>query len=472
MAYGKGRRKGISKTTVEEAIRAAKEGRPYEVRDSEVGGLSIRVRKTSASWALRFRIKGEKGQSTLTIARVDLLRDVARAREIALRGKALAAGGESPAAYFRACLASEDDTEAEAKVRRAAGSEWTWDEAVVQFLEAMREAEYRPNTIEDYGQALRNPAVRSRLSGRLLSTITDEDVRGVRNAIRKTGHRRQMAHCLGRIQQLLEWACDEEGSGIRRNPAASVGMGALTGGGRPSLEDAVEHAGSQESPKRFLDEREAGLFLWEAATLDRIFELALTLELFTAQRRATVVRAIKKSFVEDPNWGLVWVVHPGILKRGEKEGQRPHALPLPEKAAEAARLAISMSREDSPFLFPKFRPRRATDSRDGTMSLGVLNRKLRKIQEPGKPLHSQRPWSTHSFRYSFTTYCGRLGIGDEDRDLVMHHNEGAAKSMADMEYQQDPKLGNKQEALRRWHDFVMEMKAKHAPSDAPKAAAE
>jgi hypothetical protein len=100
--------------------------------------------------------------------------------------------------------------------------------------------------------------------------------------------------------------------------------------------------------------------------------LALQLALCTIQRRLTVVSALKGSFSSHEKYGMVWVIHPGILKVGRtRRGQirrHPHIIPLPQIVQEIVHKAFVMTRPDNPYLFPQLRLRRAGDTSDGHLS--------------------------------------------------------------------------------------------------------
>lgn len=88
----------ITSNTVSRALRAAADGKEFEIRDAQVARLSIRVRGRKATWTLRLKIGGQ--QTIRVIADLNQIRDPDRIRALTIRGKELGAQGEDPAATF------------------------------------------------------------------------------------------------------------------------------------------------------------------------------------------------------------------------------------------------------------------------------------------------------------------------------------------------------------------------------------
>src|SRR5690606_2167902 len=149
------------------------------------------------------------------------------------------------------------------------------------------------------------------LHGKIITLIEPDDLRAVRDAIAARGKARQARSTLQQIKQAFSWAVEQRGSGLKANPARDIKP--RPPGRTPTKEDALRELENGCNGRRYLTEEELGTILWELETLPRReFALALTLQLFTAQRRATIVTALKEAFKEDEQWGLVWTIHPGL----------------------------------------------------------------------------------------------------------------------------------------------------------------
>lgn len=445
----------ITLTTVNRALRAAREGQDFEIRDDQVARLSIRVRGRKATWTLRLRI-GEQ-QTIRVIADLNQIKDPERIRALAIRGKELGSNGEDPAPLFEAARleGSGELKTAEAERAKRAGEAWTWQELRDAYLEDVRKRR-SADTYRSYKSALNLPDLKP-LHAKVITLIDPDDLRAVRDAIAGRGKARQARSTVQQIKQAFAWALEQRGSGLKVNPARDIKPSPP--GRTPTKEDALRELDNGHNERRYLVEQELGAILWEFETLPRReFALALTLQLFTAQRRATIVKALKAAFVEDQEWGLVWTIHPGLIK-----GKRSHALPLPETAARAVRMAMTLSRRDSPWLFPQTRLRFATDSGDGHMADRTLNAQLELLQAKGRKLHSPRQFSTHIFRASFSTHMSRLGYPAEKRRLILDHSEGRSETVEDLHYNADPRMKDKAEILRAWESFILELTDRHAP---------
>ena len=445
----------ITSNTVSRALRAAADGKEFEIRDAQVARLSIRVRGRKATWTLRLKIGGQ--QTIRVIADLNQIRDPDRIRALAIRGKELGAQGEDPAQLFEAARleGSGELRAAEAERAKRAGETWIWEELRDAYLDDIRKRR-SPDTYRSYKSALNLPDLRP-LHSKPITLIEPDDLRAVRDTITARGKARQARSTLQQIKQAFGWAVEQRSSGLKVSPARDIKPSPP--GRTPTKEDALRELENGFNGRRYLTEEELGTILWELETLPRReFALALTLQLFTAQRRATVVSALKDAFKEDEHWGLVWTIHPGLMK-----SKRPHILPLPETAARAVRLAMELSRSDSPWLFPQTRLRQAGDAGDAHIADRTLNAQLALLQAKGRKLHSKQPFSTHVFRASFSTHLSRLGYPAEKRRLVLDHSEGRASTVEELHYNADLRMQDKAEILQVWAKFILELTDKYAP---------
>lgn len=459
MAKPKRQRANISPAIVKAALRAATDGdRQYEIGDVIVPGLCLRVRARSATWALRCRVMGS--QTTISIGPVIALKDPAYVREIAEKGKAKARLGEHPGLFFKAAVIATEASEAEAIERQKKGKEWTWDELLEHYLEVVKSHD-RPSTYRTYRSALHLFDTHI-LKGKLLTQITPDDIKDIRNSISARGKLRQLSSTMQQIKQSLDWAIEKSKySGLKVNPAIGVKTKtkAKVIGKEAALADMSTEALLRGTYARVLTDEELGMLLFEAEALPQpSHRLMLTLELFTAQRRLTVASAMKKHFVEDTTkkYGMLWVIHPGLLKAGSKgeRAKRPHVIPLPDYARMAVDQAMRQSRSDSPWLFPQLRLRRKGDAGGGHISEKSLNDAMRTLQAEGKPLHSDRPFSPHALRRSFGTWADTARFDRSHVKLVLDHAEGRAGDVTEDHYNANQKLPEKQAILTAWHEYV------------------
>jgi integrase len=262
------------------------------------------------------------------------------------------------------------------------------------------------------------------------------------------------------LKAMFGWLVEQPESGLKVDPTRDVATSVKD---RPAmLPDALSAAeayGSSEAEEE-LSEQELKLLDAELGTVTPpAARLALQLALRTAQRRLTVVSALKASFRPHDTYGLVWWVHPGILKVGRtRRGQirrHPHVIPLPPSAQDIVRTALALTRPDNPFLFPQLRLRRAGDTGDGHLSERLLNAAVSGLQKPGRPLHAAQQFSTHAFRGWFTTHTRRHGFSKRDAKLILDHSEGRHRDATDEHYDWEQSLPQKFTLLRAWENLVV-----------------
>jgi integrase len=185
---------------------------------------------------------------------------------------------------------------------------------------------------------------------------------------------------------------------------------------------------------------------------------------------------LKASFRPHPIYGMVWWIHPGVLKVGRtRKGQirrHPHVIPLPPGAQEIVRTALALSRPDNPFLFPQLRLRRSGDLGNGHLSERLLNAALAGLQKLGRPLHVSQQFNPHSFRAWFTTHMGRLGYSKSEIKTILDHSEGRQNDTTDKHYDLEQSLSQKYAILCAWEKLINASSSDIAPSDESESASD
>jgi len=458
----------ITQTTLARIARRIETGAEddYEVADTVVPGLIVRLRKRAAKWALRCKIAG--AQHYFTIGSIVALTDPDLVREAAERAKAILREGGDPASLLQSLLQTPTVAAAEARAAHRAGKVWDWDQARAKFLEACR-ADNRPDTVRTYKSASGLVDLAG-LKGKIITQIEPDDIRRIRDSIRARGKVAQSKLTMRTLKALFSWLIEQPDSGLKVDPARDVATSVKD---RPAmLEDAIAAAEAFGSAKaeeelsvediRLLD-KELGSVAQPSA------RFALQLALRTAQRRLTAVSALKASFRSNDHYGMVWWIHPGVLKVGRNRTgevrRHPHVIPLPPSAQQIVRTAMTMTRPDNPYLFPQLRLRKAGDTGDGHLSERLLNSALADLQKPGRPLHRVQHFSTHSFRGWFTTHAGRLGFSKADVKLILDHSEGRALDTTDKHYDREQSLPEKYRILCEWEKLINASFCDTAPPD-------
>lgn len=458
----------ITSITLSRIARTVERGEntDHEVADAVVPGLLVRVRKRRAHWALRCRVKGQ--QFYFTIGSIIALTDPDLVREAAVRAKALLREGGDPAPLFESLMHAPTVAAAEARAAHRAGKIWDWEQARSKFLEACR-ADNRPDTTRTYRSASGLPDLAG-LKNKIITEITSDDIRRIRDSIRARGKVAQSKLTIRTLKALFAWLVEQPDSGLKTNPAKDVSTSVKD---RPAmLADAIEAAeayGNAEAEEALSAENLQLLDKELGGAMPPSARFALQLAFRTVQRRLTVVSALKTSFRPHETYGMVWWIHPGILKVGRNRAgevrRHPHVIPLPPSAQQIVRIALTLTRPDNPYLFPQLRLRKAGDTGDGHLSERLLNEALAEFQKPGRLLHKTQHFSTHSFRGWFTTHVRRLGFSKADTKLILDHAEGRTRDTTDEHYDWEQSLPQKYTILCAWEKLVNASSLDIAPSD-------
>jgi integrase len=327
----------------------------------------------------------------------------------------------------------------------------------MKFLDACR-IDNRPDTVRTYRSASGLVDLAD-LKGKIITQITSDDIRRIRDSIRARGKIAQSKLTMRTLKAMFGWLVEEPDSGLKTDPARDVATSVKE---RPAmLVDAIAAAKTYAHIEAEEEISEEDLQVL-AAELETVTppsaRLALGLALHTAQRRLTVASALKASFRPHDEYGMVWWIHPGILKVGRNRAgevrRHPHVVPLPPSAQEIVRTALALTRPDNPYLFPQLRLRRAGDAGDGHLSERLLNSALAELQKPGRPLHAVQQFSVHDFRGWFTTHMGRKGHSKADAKLVLDHSEGRTRDVTDEHYNWEQGLPEKFRILNGWQNLI------------------
>jgi integrase len=319
-----------------------------------------------------------------------------------------------------------------------------WEEGVDTFLEWVKR-ERRAATYDDYRKTLR-AADCSRFKGRLLKSITDDDIRKVRDDIDKRAPS-QAQHTLRILKSCLAYLADTGGSGIKSNPAAVVRQ-RIRGGATEDEDD--------ESRARVPTIEEVGQLAWNIAQAKNpVAKMGAALVMMTAQRPRTVRSARIQDFEAFGDNEGIWTIPRPFMKSHKNKKGRPHVIPLPPVAWHIVQQAIALAPPGSKWLFPQQRPRRAGDKGEGHISHKPIGEAMRADGGEVTP---------HELRKAFGTHGEPLcGWTQRETKMVLDHDMGESGDVTAIHYSLHNGTHVTWSMLRRWEAWVLAQTAKQAP---------
>lgn len=318
---------------------------------------------------------------------------------------------------------------------------WTYAQAVDAYLVEVKRTR-RERTWSDRRDML-GIAEMKPLRERLVGSISRREIATIVAEIHRSGRERHAAHLCEAVRPMWTWLAGDAQqlrSGVLGNDMALLRAPEKTN------REGEEDGGYVPPPA------EVGriLKIAQAGVVDDVLADALLLMLFTSQRRRTVVNARLADFVEEADGSLTWAIAPLHRKTGRGK-KRTHDLPLSATPAAMARRRIAVAQADeeneSPWLFPGVRPRRAGDAVTHVHadSLTHLMDAL-----PGSQA------APHDIRRGLATHLeDELGMEQSEFKVVLDHSEGKkGDDVTEKHYSRARRLAKKQAILEPWATLI------------------
>jgi hypothetical protein len=440
----------ITASTIKAALRDQRQGKRYDVSDSRVSGLQLRVKPQSVRWSLRARLHGNQRRYDLgravegdeDIEGLSLL--TARAR--AMRIYEMVRKRQNPNTFLAALAAGVSiETQLKNEASRPKPS-WTWEKAKTEFLAEVKRSR-REDTHRDYrGKLL--PAELARFEGRQVNTVTRNEMAA---AIADVHARDAEAMAEGMVRVIKRfWSWLAEAVRQDETNVADGVMLKLVAPPRTRVEIGEEAFDPEDEKGDAPPEIAIGRALVMARQRYFPERICLGIELLigTCQRRRTVTGANRWRFRTYPeaNDECAWYVPPYFRKSGTKRGRRSHLVPCVAFAAHAAdrldRLADFEGSEG--WLFPA-----RSDAKDNRphAEASLFNDYLQAM--PGID------FSPHAVRYAFATYGERdLAFRPGEAKIILDHMEGVEPTdVTGSFYSSDPQIARKRAMMRAWTDW-------------------
>jgi integrase len=452
----------ITAKTLKKAFADQRAGGRYDVSDSRVAGLQLRVKPLSVRWTLRVRLHGDQRRYDLGPAAAGdenvggLSIDGARAR--GMRVIEMARHNQNPATYLSAIATG---VSMETRIRLDAARpkpSWTWEAAKTAFLAEVKRSR-REDTHRDYSGKLR-PAELACFDGRMVNTITRNEMAAAIAAVHLRGAEAMSEGMVRVIKRLWSWLAEAV-----RQDETSVADGVMIKLKAPPR-TRLEIGEAAFDPDNEVGDAPPEIEIGRALAIARLgclperIGLGIQLLIGTAQRRRAVTGAHRgrfRNYLEAAD-EAAWYVPPYFRKSGTKRGRRSHLVPCVGFAAVAAdRLDLMSDFAGSDgWLFPAGR---STRSGRPHAEAGLFNDYL--CAMPGVS------FSPHGVRYAFATYGERdLRFKPAEAGIILDHLEGVEPNdVTGQFYSSDPQIARKRQMMRAWTDWCDEWAAQAISDD-------
>ncbi|MBU1549960.1 MAG: tyrosine-type recombinase/integrase [Alphaproteobacteria bacterium] len=460
--------------------------------DDKTDGLILRVRKSSASFSLKFagktRVLGELSESERGNARPGEIQTIQAARELADKVRALMKDGLDPASFISGKGVGKSDEDAKMAVQRQAAVDagrWTWERLVAEYTEGylakpriVRQRLRQPSqrSVENARRALAAPEA-NELKGLLLSELTPGHLEYVRDecAMRvkggKTASRSFVANAKAALSFAKKKHRERSGLGGERRWWLEVEILDSTAveprTRMPSLEDLAKVLYRAEK-HRILPDRQQ-----KRRTSETVL-CALWWLVLTGQRASAGIALEKAHILPYPDGPAGWRVV--FWSETAMKSRRAHALPIPPRLVMLIERAVAFNGDtDSKFVFPATASRtqkgdlpiaRTAPKNLLTRMRGIDNSPQRKgvDRRVGVDLLEDVPhFSMHDGRRTFATALSNRAIRGDAISAVLDHAglETGQQMMRTAEvtnlaYAIGQRLDLKQLAMQAWTDMVFE----------------
>ena len=455
----------ITLKMVDDALADHRKRKSYEIIDSRVPGLTLRVKPSDCRWSVRSRLWNPTTKKTeqrrWDLGRVVDGRDespvgadaitLSTARRWAMQVRDMCREEKDPSRLVAYMKDGQDGVKVhEAQVTRAKEPpSITWDAAKNLFLDEVLRTR-RKDTHRDYKIKLGAAELTQRFDGRLVSQITDVEAATAYAEIFKRAEPMGDG-CLRVMKRFWNWMGDASRVSIT---GVAINLDKVQPLPRTLSEDGDPNR--QFDPKRDLRKKsppeiELGraLAIARSDALPDWASYGLQLLLASAQRRRQVIGASRFRFIDYPETPneVAWFI-PAFWRKTRKEGtERAHLVPIMGWGAEAVRKLDRLCdfEGSAGWLFPALK-----GDGEGHQEINGFNKILDSL--PGVN------WSPHGVRYAFTDYGERdLGFSraTSESKIILDHTEGVEpNNVTGRFYRSDPAIARKREMMQLWVDWL------------------
>jgi len=427
------------------ALKAAPEGDRYEIMDTQVPGLGVRVTDTGhRSFIFIARYPGHKNPARRTLGEyvpVNEARERRRYMEqpksereketfdaymVRTYGTATLAGAREKATKWRAKIKSGIDPREEEdrrKIEQAHKRKNTFAAVAEDFIKEKLPGERKGREVErDIRREFIPP-----WGKRLIAELTAQDVREVVKAAKDRGAPYQAHNLLTTARRLFSWAIDQQVYGLESSPCDRLKPKAIIG--------------KKIFRKRVLDDDELRAFWRATLRLGYPYGPLFRMLALTGQRKSEVAEA-RWSEIDLPR--KLWTISAERMK-----ADAAHVVPLTDDVVGILKPLPRFKKGDHVFSttfgvkpingFSKAKERLDERMVRSWRALGRVSGKDRRKAQI-------EPWVIHDIRRTMRTGLSALPVSDLVRELVIAHTKPGLHKVYDQHaYEQE-----KRHALELW----------------------
>jgi integrase len=382
------------------SLKAAPAGKRYEVMDTVVPGLGVRLTdKGAKTFILIARYPGSENPTRRALGEYGEL-TLEQARATARDWHTLIGRGLDPKEEVKRQRLAEQ--------RKRAN---TFAAVAEDFIEGKLPSERRGKSVE---QTIRREFIPA-WGGRPITEIAPLDVRAIVKRAKDRGAPYQAHALLATARRLFNWAIEQHAFGLETSPCDRLKPRSIIG--------------DRKARSRILSADELRA-VWKATeTMGYPYGPLLRLLAFTGQRKSEVADARWSEFDLEQK---LWTIPAARMK-----ADAPHVVPLSDAAIEILRTLPRFERGDHLFS-TTFGVKPVNGF---SKAKEILDRKLQQIIR--KPV---APFVIHDIRRTMRTGLSALPIPDLVRELVIAHTKPGLHKV----YDQFAYLDEKRDALDRW----------------------
>jgi len=473
---------------------ASKSGEGTIFADDKTDGLVLRVRKTAATFSLKYagktRVLGTLSEIAKGRCNPGEIQTIQAARDLAEQVRALLKDGTDPTLFLSGKAAGKSDDSAKNAAERQVlidAGFWTWERLVSEYTDGylsqprLVKKRMRPPSLRSADTARKSLTIAEAkgLKGRLISELSLGDLEEVRDACAKAGRKTASRAFVANAKAALSFArkMHARKSGLEGSPKWWLELAPLHStqvaprDRRPKIEDLARMLYVVEK-HRVIEGRKIKRPTAEI-TICAVWWLCLAAQRSDAALSLETINILPWPVDQGPanGWKVV------VWSDEDMKSRRYHSLPIPPRVALLLERAALVARKDSKYVFSATTLRRGVNDahldKNTFKNLTERLRGKRKNPKGGKAnteqgvdlLEGMPHFSPHDIRRLFSTLCSDLKVRGDAISAVLDHagieDEISQRVIRSAEvtrlaYDYSQRLPLKRDAMQVWTNKLFE----------------